>query len=214
MLRISAAMPSRKLNLPSPINRPMASTIRAPPPSRVARKTSVSVSVIVPSKSEKTCGFVIRQPSVISDFDARRGLERELRGRRRNVLLYVREDEVGTIGVRFDDREPLELKGVRIKLDQQFVEILEMLREHAQHFVSRIDRRFFGEFNASELLPQLALPEQEGERRAHIAGLFDRAASDGLLRNDVFVKPFAVGDEMFLFGRGVIPLHPARFFEQ
>src|SRR5262245_4042028 len=153
MLRISAAMPSRKLNLPSPINLPMASTIRAPPPRRVARKTSVSVSVMVPSKSEKMCGFAIRQLSVVSDFDARGGFECELLGRRRHVLLYVREDEVGTVAIRFNDREPRHLEGVRIELDPQFIEILEMLRDHAQHFVTRYDRRFIGEFNASELAP-------------------------------------------------------------
>src|SRR5262245_48367045 len=47
--------------------------------------------------------FCHSAPSVVYDFDARRSLERELRGRHRNVLLYVREDEVGTIAVRFDD---------------------------------------------------------------------------------------------------------------
>jgi hypothetical protein len=45
--------------------------------------------------------------------------------------------------------------------------------DHAQHFITRFDRRFVGELNAPEFAPQLALPEQEGERRAQIAGLFD-----------------------------------------
>jgi hypothetical protein len=63
-------------------------------------------------------------PSIISDFDARRGFEYEFSGRRGNILPYVREDEVGALVACFDDREPVHLKTEWIELDQQFLEIL------------------------------------------------------------------------------------------
>src|SRR5262245_6515567 len=114
MLRISPAMPSRRLKLPAAINRLIAATIWDPPPRVVARKSSVSVSVIVPSKSEKRCSLAMYVGDLsslaVDHFDAGRWFEIELCAVNRNVLAQVREDKIGSRTVGIDNRDPRNLQ--------------------------------------------------------------------------------------------------------